>query len=60
MKLKTRESNVGLSQKEMNPEVENSIGAGDLTKDLESAQEHEAVVHAVWGRFQNGHVLCQK
>lgn len=60
MKTKTHESNVRCSQKEMNPAAENSIGAGDLTKDLESARENEAVVQAIWGRLQYGRVLCQK
>ena len=60
MKPKSHENNVGFSQEEMKPVVENSSGAGDLTKDLEPAEANEAVVHAIWGRFQNGRVFCQK
>ena len=60
MKPKSHENNVGFSQEGMKSGVENSTGTGDLTQDLESAEENEAVVHAIWGRFQNGRVLCQK
>ena len=60
MKPKSHENNVGFRQEETKPLVENSSGAGDLTKDLEPAEANEAVVHAIWGRFQNGRVFCQK
>jgi hypothetical protein len=60
MKPKTHESNVPVSQKENTPVKENPIDAGHVTKDLESAPKSEAVVQAIWGRWRNGHVLCQK
>ena len=60
MQPKTIESRVRFSQEEMKPVVEDSIGADDLSKDLESAPKKKAVVQAIWGRLRNGRVLCQK